>query len=160
MASLFNEFRLKDVVLRNRIAVSPMCQYSSDNGFPNDWHLVHLGSRAVGGAGLVMVEATAVSPGGLDRNRVLQLIAVEEQDGMIVVTYQALKRLDWSTTAYPGSLQGLADVMVDFYDGEGILIRTYRHPARRTLAGDDIMQPGQIGVLKVPRPLNTKNYRV
>jgi 2,4-dienoyl-CoA reductase-like NADH-dependent reductase (Old Yellow Enzyme family) len=64
MASLFNEFRLKDVVLRNRIAVSPMCQYSSDNGFPNDWHFVHLGSRAIGGAGLVMVEATAVSPEG------------------------------------------------------------------------------------------------
>ena len=64
MASLFREFRLKDVVLRNRIAVSPMCQYSSDNGFSNDWHLVHLGSRAVGGAGLVMVEATAVTPEG------------------------------------------------------------------------------------------------
>ncbi len=64
MASLFKEFRLKDVVLRNRIAVSPMCQYSSDNGFPSDWHFVHLGSRAVGGAGLVMIEATAVSPEG------------------------------------------------------------------------------------------------
>src|SRR5207342_389186 len=64
MASLFQEFRLKDVVLRNRIAVSPMCQYSSDNGFPNDWHFVHLGSRAVGGAGLVMVEATAVEARG------------------------------------------------------------------------------------------------
>ena len=64
MASLFQEFRLKDVVLRNRIAVSPMCQYSSDNGFPNDWHFVHLGTRAVGGAGLVMVEATAVTPEG------------------------------------------------------------------------------------------------
>ena len=64
MASLFQELRLKDVVRRNRIAVSPMCQYSSDNGFPNDWHFVHLGSRAVGGAGLVMVEATAVSPEG------------------------------------------------------------------------------------------------
>lgn len=64
MASLFNTFRLKDVVLRNRIAVSPMCQYSSDDGFPNDWHFVHLGSRAVGGAGLVIVEATAVSPEG------------------------------------------------------------------------------------------------
>ena len=51
MASLFNEFRLKDVTLRNRIAVSPMCQYSSDDGYPNDWHFVHLGSRAVGGAG-------------------------------------------------------------------------------------------------------------
>lgn len=64
MSSLFQEFRLKDVVMRNRIAVSPMCQYSSENGFPNDWHFVHLGSRAVGGAGLVMVEATAVSPEG------------------------------------------------------------------------------------------------
>ena len=64
MASLFDEFRLKDVVLRNRVAVSPMCQYSSENGFPNDWHFVHLGSRAVGGAGMVMVEATAVTAEG------------------------------------------------------------------------------------------------
>ncbi len=64
MASLFSEFRLKEVVLRNRVAVSPMCQYSSDDGFPSDWHLVHLGSRAVGGAALVMVEATAVSAEG------------------------------------------------------------------------------------------------
>jgi 2,4-dienoyl-CoA reductase-like NADH-dependent reductase (Old Yellow Enzyme family) len=64
MASLFEEFRLKDAVLRNRIAVSPMCQYSSENGFPNEWHFVHLGSRAIGGAGLVIVEATAVSPEG------------------------------------------------------------------------------------------------
>ncbi|MFO0912090.1 MAG: NADH:flavin oxidoreductase/NADH oxidase [Pirellulales bacterium] len=64
MAGLLDDFRLKDVVLRNRIAVAPMCQYSSDNGFPNDWHFVHLGSRAVGGAGLVVVEATAVSPEG------------------------------------------------------------------------------------------------
>jgi 2,4-dienoyl-CoA reductase-like NADH-dependent reductase (Old Yellow Enzyme family) len=64
MASLFQPFQLKDVSLRNRVAVSPMCQYSSDNGFLNDWHLVHLGSRAVGGAGLVVVEATAVSSEG------------------------------------------------------------------------------------------------
>src|ERR1700691_1411118 len=64
MPALFQQYHLKDVVLRNRIAVSPMCQYSSDNGFPNDWHFVHLGSRAVGGAGLVLVEATAVSPEG------------------------------------------------------------------------------------------------
>ncbi len=64
MAKLFDEFHLKEVNLRNRIAVSPMCQYSSDDGFPNDWHFVHLGSRAVGGAGLVVVEATAVSPEG------------------------------------------------------------------------------------------------
>lgn len=64
MAGLFDEYRLKDVVLRNRVAVSPMCQYSAIDGFPNDWHLVHLGSRAVGGTGLIVVEATAVSPEG------------------------------------------------------------------------------------------------
>ncbi len=64
MAGLFDSFKLKDVTLRNRIGVAPMCQYSAEDGFPNEWHLVHLGSRAVGGAGLVVVEATAVSPEG------------------------------------------------------------------------------------------------
>jgi len=64
VSSLFQEFRLKDVTLRNRVGVAPMCQYSSEDGFPNDWHFVHLGSRAVGGAGLVIVEASAVSPEG------------------------------------------------------------------------------------------------
>src|SRR5580700_3808794 len=64
MSKLFTEFKLRDVTFRNRIFVSPMCQYSAEDGLPTDWHLVHLGSRAVGGAGLVMVEATAVSPEG------------------------------------------------------------------------------------------------
>lgn len=61
---LFQPLALGDVVLRNRIAVSPMCEYSAVDGLPNDWHLVHLGSRAVGGAGLVLTEAAAVSPEG------------------------------------------------------------------------------------------------
>ena len=64
MPHLFDTLTVKDVTLRNRIGVSPMCQYSSDDGVANDWHLVHLGSRAVGGAGLVMAEATAVEPRG------------------------------------------------------------------------------------------------
>jgi 2,4-dienoyl-CoA reductase-like NADH-dependent reductase (Old Yellow Enzyme family) len=64
MTKLFEPLQIKDITLRNRIAVSPMCQYSSVDGFPNDWHLVHLGSRAVGGAGLVVMEATAVSADG------------------------------------------------------------------------------------------------
>src|SRR5512142_480781 len=64
MSRLFSPLSLRSVTFRNRIFVSPMCQYSSRNGLPTDWHLVHLGSRAVGGAGLVMVEATAVSPEG------------------------------------------------------------------------------------------------
>lgn len=61
---LFQELKIRDVTLRNRIAVSPMCQYSSTDGFATDWHLVHLGSRAVGGAGLILAEATAVLPEG------------------------------------------------------------------------------------------------
>jgi 2,4-dienoyl-CoA reductase-like NADH-dependent reductase (Old Yellow Enzyme family) len=64
MASLFDPFTLRGVTLRNRIGVSPMCQYSSVDGFADDWHLVHLGSRAVGGAGLVITEAAGVSPEG------------------------------------------------------------------------------------------------
>jgi 2,4-dienoyl-CoA reductase-like NADH-dependent reductase (Old Yellow Enzyme family) len=61
---LFSPLTLREVTFKNRIAVSPMCEYSSEDGFANDWHLVHLGSRAVGGAGLVMTEATAVVPVG------------------------------------------------------------------------------------------------
>ena len=64
MALLFDPLPIRGITLPNRIAVSPMCQYSSQDGFANDWHLVHLGSRAVGGAGLVFTEATAVSPEG------------------------------------------------------------------------------------------------
>ena len=64
MSILFSPLTLRSITFRNRIFVSPMCQYSSQDGLPGNWHLVHLGSRAVGGAGLVMVEATAVSPEG------------------------------------------------------------------------------------------------
>jgi 2,4-dienoyl-CoA reductase-like NADH-dependent reductase (Old Yellow Enzyme family) len=64
MSHLFSPFRLRDVTFKNRVFVSPMCQYSSDDGMPTDWHLVHLGSRAVGGAALVIVEATSVNPVG------------------------------------------------------------------------------------------------
>ncbi|HEX6832452.1 MAG TPA: NADH:flavin oxidoreductase/NADH oxidase [Rudaea sp.] len=63
-AALFDPYPIGDVTLRNRIVVSPMCEYSAVDGVPNDWHLVHLGSRAVGGAGLVLTEATSVSPEG------------------------------------------------------------------------------------------------
>lgn len=64
MAHLFSPLKIRGIELKNRIAVSPMCQYSSHDGFAGDWHLVHLGSRAVGGAGLVLTEATAVSKEG------------------------------------------------------------------------------------------------
>ena len=64
MPHLLSEFRLRDIALPNRIGVSPMCQYSSVDGFANDWHFAHLAARAVGGAGLVFTEAAAVSPEG------------------------------------------------------------------------------------------------
>src|SRR6185369_6298227 len=64
MPSLFDPFTTRGLTLPHRIVVSPMCEYSSVDGFANEWHLVHLGSRAVGGAGLIITEATAVSPEG------------------------------------------------------------------------------------------------
>ncbi len=64
MALLFEPLKIRKVTLKNRMVVSPMCQYSSVDGFANNWHLVHLGTRAVGGAALVFTEATSVSPEG------------------------------------------------------------------------------------------------
>ena len=98
---------------------------------------------------------------GLDQNRVLRILNVrEEGSGTIAVQYQALKRLDWLGTHYQGGLRESAEIMVDFYDEQGFLIRTDRHPARRTATGDDIMNPGATAVLKVPRPAAAKTYRV
>src|SRR5882757_9351493 len=62
MAGMFDPLAIRDLTFANRVFVSPMCQYSSRDGYANDWHFVHLGSRAVGGAGLVLTEATAVLP--------------------------------------------------------------------------------------------------
>ncbi|MBK8882724.1 MAG: NADPH dehydrogenase NamA [Bacteroidales bacterium] len=64
MSKLFSPLTIKNITLKNRIVMSPMCQYSATDGFSNDWHMVHLGSRAAGGTGLIITEATAVSPEG------------------------------------------------------------------------------------------------
>ena len=64
MSKISDPLSIKSVTIKNRIGMSPMCQYSSTDGFANDWHFVHYGTRAVGGVGLIMVEATAVSPEG------------------------------------------------------------------------------------------------
>jgi 2,4-dienoyl-CoA reductase-like NADH-dependent reductase (Old Yellow Enzyme family) len=61
---LLSPLTIRGVTFRNRVVMSPMCQYSAEDGLANDWHLVHLGSRAAGGVGMVMVEATAVTPEG------------------------------------------------------------------------------------------------
>ena len=64
MSKLFSPLKIKNIILKNRIVMSPMCQYSSIDGYANDWHMVHLGTRAAGGTGLIFTEATAVSPEG------------------------------------------------------------------------------------------------
>ena len=71
MSHLFDPWHIRSLTLANRIIVSPMCEYSSVDGFSNDWHFVHLGSRAVGGAALVMTEATAVTAHGQEPQTLL-----------------------------------------------------------------------------------------
>lgn len=97
----------------------------------------------------------------LHQNRALKILGTrEDPDGTLIITYQALKRLDWLGTAYQGGLREAADVMVDFYDEQGTLLRSIGHPARRSAAGDDVMYPGEVGTLKVAKPLGTKTYRI
>ncbi|HIJ86676.1 MAG TPA: NADH:flavin oxidoreductase/NADH oxidase [Desulfuromonadales bacterium] len=88
MPHLFEPLTLRSVTLPNRIAVSPMCQYSSVDGSANDWHLVHLGSRAIGGAGLVLTEAVAVTPQGRISPHDLGLWSDEQIDPLArIVTF-------------------------------------------------------------------------
>ncbi|HVU95798.1 MAG TPA: NADPH dehydrogenase NamA [Puia sp.] len=82
MSQLFSPLTIRDIILGNRIVVSPMCQYSAHDGMAGDWHLVHLGSRAVGGAGLVFTEATAVSPEGRISPQDLGIWKDEHIDGL------------------------------------------------------------------------------
>jgi 2,4-dienoyl-CoA reductase-like NADH-dependent reductase (Old Yellow Enzyme family) len=86
MSHLFQSLRIKELTLKNRIVVSPMCQYSAEDGFANDWHLVHLGSRAVGGAGLIITEATAISPEGRISPFDLGIWKDEHVEGLLRIT--------------------------------------------------------------------------
>ncbi len=103
----------------------------------------------------------AATTEGLDQNRVLKLLSVREDDsGTLVVQYQTLKRLDWVTTHYQGGLRDAAHIMVDFYDKEGLLLYSQRFEAWRTGSGEDVMSPGAVGILQVPKPTAAKTYRV
>lgn len=86
MPSLFDPLTLRGVTLRNRIALSPMCQYSSEDGFANDWHLAHLGARAVGGVGLILTEATGVEARGRITPQCLGIWKDAHVDGLRRVT--------------------------------------------------------------------------
>lgn len=110
---------------------------------------------------VLVAQAAVGSELGVDQNSALKILSTrEDPDGTVVIAYQALKRLDWLGTAYQGTLREAADVMVDFYDEQGMLLRSTRHPARKTATGEDVMNPGEVGTLKVAQPLNAKTYRV
>jgi hypothetical protein len=97
----------------------------------------------------------------LDQNRVLKLLSVkEESPSTLLIQYQALKRLDWGTTHYQGGLRDAAHIMVDFYDEGGLLLYSQRFEAWRTPMGDDVMSPGAVGLIQVPKPGSAKTYRV
>lgn len=97
MSALFTQYRLKDITLRNRIAVPPMCQYSAVDGLPNDWHQAHYTQIARGGAGLLIVEATAVAPAGRISPACLGLWNDEQMQG-----HAALARAIKKAGAVPG----------------------------------------------------------
>jgi len=96
-SKLFSPLRIKGLTFKNRIAISPMCQYSATDGFANDWHLIHLGSRAAGGAALIIQEATAVSPEGRISPGDLGLWKDEHIEKM-----QAINQFILSQNAIPG----------------------------------------------------------
>ena len=102
---MFTPFQVRDLRLRNRVVVSPMSMYSADDGLPNDWHLVHLGSRAVGGAGLVMAEMTDVSRAGAHLARLRWDVPPEHVAGwrrVVEFVHGGPVRRSRSSSATPG----------------------------------------------------------
>lgn len=155
MSQLFSPLSIKDVTFKNRIGVSPMCQYSSENGLANDWHRVHLGSRAVGGAGLIIAEATAVLPEGRITPACAGIWNDEQVDALIPINrfieqYGAVPGIQIGHAGRKGSAarpwdggehlkneEGGYDIMGpgdEPFDHEGV--RLWKTPRRMTL--DDI----------------------
>jgi hypothetical protein len=103
----------------------------------------------------------AGDPPGLDQNRTLKILSAQDgKDGTVVVVYKALKRLDWLSTAYDGSLRETADVMIEYYNEQGIPLGADRHPARLKPDGTEVMNPGEISSRTFKKPPGTKSYRV
>jgi hypothetical protein len=100
-------------------------------------------------------------PPGIDQNRTVKILSVQDgREGTVVVVYKALKRLDWLSTAYDGSLRETADVMIEYYNEQGIPIGADRHPARLKPDGTEVMNPGEISSRTFRKPPGTKSYRV
>ncbi len=117
MSALFSTFQLKDVSLRNRIAVASMCQYQAQDGIVNDWHFTHYSSLGRGGSGLVIVEATAVSPEGRITPGCTGLWKDEQTEGMAKVA-----ALIQAAGAVPGIQIGQAARQVPIFPGKATII--------------------------------------
>lgn len=111
------------------------------------------------GVRLIRTQLAGSPAEGTEENRALRIIGTKDDGGYLFVEFQALRRLDWMNTAYQGTLLHSADIMVDFYDKAGTLIRSERHPARH-YGSHDVLAPGMPGIVKVPKPLNAATYRV
>ncbi len=111
------------------------------------------------GARLIRLQLAGSPAEGAEENRALRIVGTKEEGGYVLVQFEALRRLDWLNTAYPGTLRETADIMVDFYDKTGTFIRAERHPARH-YGSDDVLAPGMRGIVKVPKPLTAASYRV
>jgi 2,4-dienoyl-CoA reductase-like NADH-dependent reductase (Old Yellow Enzyme family) len=143
MTKLFSPLKIRSIELKNRIVVSPMCEYSSVDGFANDWHLVHLGSRAVGGAALIITEATAVSPEGRitpddlglwkdeHTDKLKQIVTFIESQGSIAATQLAHAGRKASTSSPwkggkalspndPQAWQTVAPSAIPFHEGDPV----------------------------------------
>ncbi|OGW66831.1 MAG: hypothetical protein A3H49_01225 [Nitrospirae bacterium RIFCSPLOWO2_02_FULL_62_14] len=108
-----------------------------------------------------VARGAAGEPPGVDQNRALKILSAQDGKGnTVVVVYKALKRLDWLSTAYDGSLRETADVMIEYYNEQGIPIGADRHPARLKPDGTEVMNPGEISSRTFNKPPGTKSYRV
>jgi hypothetical protein len=110
-------------------------------------------------ARLIRIQLAGTPPEGTEQNRALRVLGSKEDGGYVFVAFEALRRLDWLNTAYQGTLLDSADIMVDFYDASGMLLRSERHPARHS-GSNDVLAPGMQGIVKIPKPLNAATYRV
>ena len=159
MSQLFSPLSLKSVTFKNRIGMSPMCQYSSENGLASDWHRVHLGSRAVGGAGLIIAEATAVLPEGRITPACAGIWNDEQVDALIPINqfieqYGAVPGIQIGHAGRKGSAakpwdggehlkneEGGYDIMGpgdEPFDREGV--RLWKTPRKMTLADIEYVQ--------------------
>ncbi len=171
MSQLFSPLKVKDVTFRNRIGVAPMCQYSSIDGVATNWHMVHLGSRAVGGAGLIIAEATAVMPNGritpgcagiwsdAHTEALIPIVRFQEEHGAVAgiqLAHAGRKgsaARPWDGGAHLANADGGYDIIGPYdepFDSDGV--RLWKQP--RMMTQDDINEVQDAFVAATKRSLD------